>query len=140
MKVIIRWTFFLVLIVFFSCENGFFISCPDCLDEEPSNTLLTIKLEDSSNSSSKSIPTISIYEGNVEDNILLHRVQTSETTIEQQVLLNKKYTVTALYLINGKKYIAIDSATPRVKYDKAQCDNPCYFVYDKNLNLKLKFE
>ena len=140
MKTIIKASVFLILIVFFSCENGLIVYCPDCLTEEPSDATLEIHLDSGYESSNNITATVNIYEGNIEDNILVSSYDTYESKIEHHVLLNKKYTVTATYLVNGVKYIAIDSAIPRVKYDKSQCDNPCYFIYDKKLNLRLKYE
>jgi hypothetical protein len=139
MKTIIRGLIFLILIAFFSCENGFLINCPDCLSEEPSDATLIIKLNTYDESSGNPVA-VNIYEGNIEDNILIQSFQARESTIQHQVLLNKKYTVTATYAINGINYIAIDSATPKVKYNKSQCDNPCYIIYGERLNLKLKYE
>jgi hypothetical protein len=55
------------------------------------------------------------------------------------VPINKKYTATATYYKSDIKYVAVDSATPRVKYDKNQCDDPCYFVYDRVVDLRLKY-
>jgi len=58
---------------------------------------------------------------------------------ELPVSLNKKYTVTATYQIDGDTYIAVDSAFPRVKYTKEQCEDPCYFVYDRIVDLRIKY-
>ena len=88
---------------------------------------------------SSSPTVINVYEGNLEDSVLYNSYQTTETQALIEVSLNKKYTVTATYHIADDFYIAIDSATPRVRYDKTQCDNPCYFVYDKDINLRLKY-
>jgi hypothetical protein len=54
------------------------------------------------------------------------------------VTLNKKYTLTATYNIQDNTYVVVDSATPRVRFDKDKCDDPCYLVYDKKLDLSLK--
>ena len=61
----------------------------------------------------------------------------SQTTI--LVTLNKKYTVTAIYYLPDNYYTAVDSATPRVKFEKSQCDDPCYYVYDTSIDLRLKY-
>ena len=64
-------------------------------------------------------------------------VSATYTTIP--VTLNKKYTLTATYYQPDNYYVAIDAATPRVKFEKNQCDDPCYFVYDKEIDLRLKY-
>ena len=137
MKKIIK-LFLLLLIAFsFSCEeHGILIDCQECTEEEPVDALLELSLDVFASGT----PTnIIIYEGNLEDECIYKSFSTTlkETTI--RVTLNKKYTVTAEYNVSGTTYTAVDSATPRLKYNKDQCDNPCYFVYDKKVNLKLKF-
>jgi hypothetical protein len=140
MKVVIRCLIFLILTAIFSCEKGFFIYCPDCLPEEPSDAMLLINLTYGYDFEVATSITINIYEGNIEDNLLIHSLDTFGPKVEYKVMLNKKYTVTATYRVSDKNYIAVDSAIPRVKYDKSQCDTPCYMIYDKKLNLKLKYE
>jgi hypothetical protein len=129
--------FLLFIVELFSCEKqGLIVKCPDCTTDEPLKINLNVKLDEGYSSS----PTvINVYEGNLEDSVLYNSYQTTETQALIEVSLNKKYTVTATYHIADDFYIAIDSATPRVRYDKTQCDNPCYFVYDKDINLRLKY-
>jgi hypothetical protein len=129
--------FLLFIVELFSCEKqGLIVKCPDCTTDEPLKINLNVKLDEGYSSS----PTvINVYEGNLEDSVLYNSYQTTETQALIEVSLNKKYTITATYHIADDYYIAIDSATPRVRYDKTQCDNPCYFVYDKDINLRLKY-
>ena len=136
MKITIRLFLFLILVICFSCEEqGIFIKCPDCTAEEPLKTDLEIKLDLTFYSSAT---LIEVYEGNLEDNILYSSYNTLRTKTTIPVTINKKYTVTATYYIPGDYYITVDSATPRVRYDKEQCDDPCYFVYDRIIDLRLK--
>jgi hypothetical protein len=137
MKITIRLFLFLILVICFSCEEqGIFIKCPDCTAEEPLKTDLEIKLDLTFYSSAT---LIEVYEGNLEDNILYSSYNTLRTKTTIPVTINKKYTVTATYYIPGDYYITVDSATPRVRYDKEQCDDPCYFVYDRMIDLRLKY-
>jgi len=132
-----RILFLAFLIILFSCEEqGIFISCDDCLTDEPVTTELEIHL----NGDVYQSAVINIYEGNLEDSILIHTVEFSSSKYTRGVGINRKYTVTATYQISGKIYIAVDSATPRVKYSKEQCDNPCYWVYDRILDVELKLK
>ena len=138
MKNTFRILILLTFAFFFSCEEqGLFIKCTDCISEEPVNTNLEIKLGLSSNGY---YTLVKIYEGNLEDSILYTSQSTNITYfLKVPVVINKKYTVTATYYIPDNHYTTVDSATPRVKYEKDQCDDPCYFVYDKVIDLRLKY-
>jgi hypothetical protein len=81
---------------------------------------------------------IKVYEGTIEDNNL-YEIFRSSGVITHSVPVNKKYTLTATFLLGGNTYTSVDSAFPRVKYDKYSCDEPCYYVYDNNINLMLKY-
>lgn len=121
--------------LFFSCEKkDLLVVCSDCTAQEPKKTDLKIKLDSDFTHAS-----VRVYEGNIEDSILIRTFTTnfSETTVS--VSVNKLYTITATYQTGGKSYVAIDSARPGVKYDEQQCDNPCYFVYDRIINLRVKY-
>lgn len=137
MKILSK-TFLIIVFMFsISCEDkGLIVKCPDCLSTEPSQTDLEIKLDKGINGSAT---VINVYEGNLEDSVIYETFQTSSSSTSVTVTLNKKYTVTANYYLSGNYYTTVDSATPRVKYEKSQCDDPCYFIYDKKLDLRLKY-
>jgi hypothetical protein len=135
---VIRLIFFLFLIILFSCDEVVLIDCNNCTAEEPAEAKLVIKISDGKYNSSMS--NVNIYEGDIEDNILFSTVNSYPGEITASVPINKKYTVTITYNLVTGSYTAVDSALPRVKYDKDQCDNPCYYVYDNNINLKLKYQ
>jgi hypothetical protein len=135
MKKILRICFLFIVAILFSCEEGFFVNCKDCLTNEPEMTDLKIDIDHISSSP----VIINIYEGNLEDSIILETFDAHSSKITREVLLNKNYTLTATYNISGNTYIVVDSATPRVKYDKDQCEDPCYFIYDTTCDLKLKY-
>jgi hypothetical protein len=128
----------IAFMVCFSCEEqGFIVKCPECLAEEPLDTDLTVKLE---SGFSRNLVHVDIYEGNLEDSILYDSYILTGDIIKATVTLNKDYTVTATYTANdGTTYVAVDAITPRVKYEKDQCDDPCFFVYDKTVDLRLKY-
>ena len=139
MRKVFRIIFLLILCTFFSCEESpLFINCPDCTEEEPLETDIEIKLESRTDGANT---LINVYEGNLEDSVIYTSFYTSGNNSQTSVsvALNKKYTITATYFKTNNKYIAVDSATPRVKYDKEQCDNPCYMVYDRKCDLRLKY-
>jgi len=126
------------MVVLFSCEEsrlspGF---CATCLPDKPENGTLEISLK---KVFSDQTVRIRIYEGNFEDSLLLATWITAEANTSWNVSLNKSYTLTASYYFNGSTYIAVNSVFPRVKYDETTCDEPCYYVYDKKVNLRLKW-
>ena len=139
MRKVFRIIFLLILCTFFSCEESpLFINCTDCTEEEPLETDIEIKLESRTDGANT---LINVYEGNLEDSVIYTSFYTSGNNSQTSVYvaINKKYTITATYFKTNNKYIAVDSATPRVKYDKEQCDNPCYMVYDRKCDLRLKY-
>lgn len=128
---------FIAMVLFFSCEDpgAVVINCGDCLSEEPTEASLRIKLDYLGNRL-----TVNIYEGNLEDNILYETFTTSSEIAYHTVLINKKYTLTVSYLLSGGiNYIAVNSVNPHVVYDEDDCEEPCYYVYDRDVNLKLKY-
>jgi hypothetical protein len=137
MKPAIKILLAVAFVLFFSCEDqGLFVKCPDCVSDEPVNTNLEVKLD---LPASGQVTKVNIYEGNLEDSVLYGSINTTGPNASFSVTINKKYTVTATYYVPDDYYVAVDAATPRVRYDKTHCDNPCYFVYDKNIDLRLKY-
>ncbi len=136
MKTVINIMLFLIILFLFSCEKlDTIVKCSECIPAEPESTDLIIMLEYGSN-----IPAVvRIYEGELEDNILRTSFNTLASESTFPVNLNKKYTVTATYEFKGITYIAVDSAIPRVKYVSGQCDDPCYYVYNRTVDLRLKY-
>jgi hypothetical protein len=138
MKNPVKIILFIGFLLSFSCEDqGLIVKCPDCTSDEPTAIDLDVKFD---GHFSKDPVIINVYEGNLEDSILYNTYSISGSVLRPSVTLNKKYTLTATYTSDsGIKYISVDSALPRVKYEQDQCDDPCYFVYDKSVDLRLKY-
>jgi ribosome-associated translation inhibitor RaiA len=133
---------FLLFVFCFSCDEVdiALINCNECTVEEPTRAQLELKLERLGKYAlSNSTIYITVYEGNLEDGVVFKSLQTTNYATDISVPLNKDYTVTAKYYIDGNDYIAVDSATPQVKYDKNNCDEPCYYVTNKSVNLRLRY-
>ena len=130
---------FTVLVLCFSCEEqGLFVRCSECTQEEPVEASLKITLDKNAYSP---MTEVRVYEGNLEDNILYRTVNTTGVETLVVVPLNKKYSITATYMHpNNEVFITVDSAYPRVRFDEEQCDNPCYYIYDNTVNLRLKYK
>lgn len=137
MRIAVKIFLVIAFIFCFSCEDqGLIVKCSDCTVDEPTKTDMNVKLDQAYSG----YPTvINVYEGNIEDSILYSSHISTSTSIIIKVNLNKKYTVAATYYVPDDYFIAIDSATPRVKFEKSQCNDPCYFVYDKTIDLRIKY-
>jgi hypothetical protein len=137
MKITGRLFLVIIFVLCFSCEDqGLIVKCPDCIASKPSETDLNVQLDDAYYGYQT---VINVYEGNLEDSILYRSFEVTGNHTSVTVYMGKKFTVTATYYIPDDYYVAIDSATPRVKFDKTKCDDPCYFVYDKDIDLRLKY-
>jgi hypothetical protein len=137
MKRILKIFFTALLAVFFSCEeNGWFADCNDCTVEIPRTTFLFIKVTDTE------MPvTINIYEGELEDSVLFDSgtVYNNVDEYSSNVPVNKSYSITATYKIDDDTYIAVDSAYPKVRFTEDQCEEACYYVYDREVDVRLKY-
>ncbi len=134
MREAIRFFAFILMAVCFSCEGSkWLVNCEDCYSEEPVEAGVRIKLRDIQ------VPvTITIYDGDLEDDVILTSFEAYGSEYTVSTGINKKLTFTATYRISGRIYIAVDSTVPRVKYEKDLCDNPCYYVYDNIVDLRLR--
>jgi len=136
MKRIIRILFTALLAVCFSCEEkGWRADCNDCTVEIPRTTYLLIKLTDTG------LPVLlNIYEGELEDSVLYDFININNVKeYSADVPVNKTFTITATYDIEDITYIAVDSATPKVRYTEDQCEEACYYVYDREVDVRLKY-
>jgi len=137
---------FLVFTLLFSCEydedvlkDFSIINCNECTADEPFAAVIRIKLADPYKfGSADERIFIDIFEGNLEDEVLFMSYVTSGSETNLSLPINKKYSITATYYIDNKTYIAVNSVTPRVKYNDSSCDEPCYYTSPGSLNLKLK--
>jgi hypothetical protein len=139
MKVIIRLMAICLLITFFSCEKGDWYQrkCADCTADEPTDASVEVLLSPFSNTGKTTL--IRIFEGNVEDSILLFEYETTSTKWIHILLINKTYTFSARYDHDGTTYEAFTSVRPFVSYEKFLCVSPCYTVRDNLADLRLKY-
>jgi hypothetical protein len=138
MKKVIFGFIFLLFIIFPSCEEPLLlVKCSDCNGEEPSETELEIKLDMNVGAWVSAI--VRVYEGNIDDSLLLGTFELTDDNFQYPVPVNKKYTVSATYDTGDATYVAIDSTTPKVHYETEQCDKPCYYVYNRKINLNIKY-
>ena len=137
MKDFLKSLFLFSLIFITSCEdNGMIVNCQECDKIEPTHVDIEIKID----IQDFGYPvTIEIYEGNIEDGVIITTKVAGGNRTSENLRINKQYTFTALYSTPEGSYTVIDSALPRISYNQDQCDDPCYYVYDKVVNLRLKY-
>jgi hypothetical protein len=82
---------------------------------------------------------ITVYQGNIEDGIVFERFTSTGNSTYSTVSINRKYTLTARYYFPEGNFVAINSVTPQVRYTKNACDDPCYFIFDRDVDLRLKW-
>jgi len=129
--------FNLIIIFAMSCEGTeFSVKCSDCTKDEPYVTMLKCKIIPDSYEGTL----VQIWEGKLEDSILVASKRVFGLTFETAVALNRYYTITATYIVDNKTYVAVNSATPKVGRADNKCDEACYFVYGNEVNLRLKYK
>jgi hypothetical protein len=132
-----KYIFLFIIVLLFSCEDSKYnTDCNDCLEDEPDQTTIVAELDDPGVSG----VLIMLYEGRLEDNVVYDSTGVYHSgSYEKRVSLNRMYTITATYVKNNKVYTVVNSTTPRVKYTETMCEEPCYFVYDRKMDLRLKY-
>ncbi len=128
----------LILLAFmFSCEelSTLTVDCNECTANDPAEVNIILKIDVRYGG-----VRINIYEGRLEDNVLYYTALVHTEEFSVVVPANRYYTVTATYNPgHGNQYVAIDAVSPHVKYDKNSCDDPCYYVNNNKVNLRLKY-
>ena len=119
-----------------ACEKGYITDCDECMTDEVGFVYLKIYVSDLGGNHGN---TVKIYEGPVEDNKLLDEITVIGDYCSYDAVLYKDYTLTVEYLVDGKRYIAIDSSRPKVRHDESTCEEPCYYIYDNIVDLTLKY-
>ena len=118
-----------------ACEDLYIVDCSECELTEPTTCNLHIKLGQRINGRPYEVI---IYRGTIEDGIVIDSIS-SGTSFYHRVSLNSEYTVTATVVINGKEYTAVDSTRPKVDVITDACDETCYYVVNRTINLKIKY-
>lgn len=129
----------LALLLLFSCEEGTVTDCNECHPDVIYQPQLTIYIRDSEYEPVN--PLVTIYEGAIEDSIVLNRINVNESYsyITYDAVLYKDYTIKLEFFLNSIKYVAIGAACPKVRYDESTCDQPCYYLYDDIVDLRLRY-
>lgn len=138
----IKSTLIILMMVFLtsSCEKQMLVivKCGDCTVEEPVSARINIRL--SEDPLLFDIVSINLYEGDNTDGQLINSFTINSGAISHfNVALNRTYTLEAIYRTSTRTYRVYDSARPLVKYSESDCDDPCYYLYNNNVDLRLKY-
>jgi len=127
------------MLLLFSCEEAFVTDCKECYNDDY-RVILRIRYRNPDYIPNN--PVITLYEGNVSDSIIIEKLHISEpyTYIDYNAILYKDYSATLEFYKDGRKYVTTAAACPKVRYDETTCEEPCYFLYDNVLDLRLRYE
>ena len=129
----------LLLMLLLSCEDSFVSDCGECYSERPEMARLTISFRNPDYVPLN--PRVTLYEGAIEDSIILEQfvIEDPYSYVGFDALLYKDYSATLEFMLDGVKYVTVDGVCPQVGYDETTCEEPCYFVYDNVLDLRLRY-
>ncbi len=137
MKTGLKILLFLFILMQSSCEDTIIYDCDDCYEEEPYDCELSIKL--SSSYSATDTYHLTIYQGKVEDDIVIYDNVERLESFKIRVPLNAEYSVKAVYTKGERLFISINSIFPKVEYLEDYCDVPCYFIKDNEVDMRIKY-
>ena len=134
------------MLILFSCEEGYLTDCSECKAGAPEDASLEILIGYPHHTVLNMV--VTIYDGTIEDNIVIVRYNYGDLYADGDlyperrvvVVLYKNYTATAEFTYNGQKYLTMAAICPKVRYEKNACDDPCYYVYDNILDLRLRYD
>lgn len=135
MKAVLKILSLLFISILFSCEEMIIFDCNECFPKEPTSCYLNILV---GNQGDYYPYQVVIYQGRIEDGIIIKSFATSAST-SIKVNLNLEYTGVSTIEISGKTYRSINSVTPRAKELVDYCEETCYVIKDDVLDLKLKY-
>jgi hypothetical protein len=109
--------------------------CSECYTEEPSHSWVNLKV--TIDVENPEVP-ITIYVGQPENEVIYSYELANETPYKVQVENETAYTVKAEYRVDGRSRIVFNQIKTKMYYDYESCSEPCYWVSDKTVNLRIK--
>lgn len=100
-------------------------------------TALSIKPKVTLDSENFSIPVI-VYLGSIDNNNIAFEKIISKENNMLYLKTQTYYTIVAKYAQNGKTYFVVNSIELEVVKSCADCFDPCYYVYNREIDLRLK--
>lgn len=130
----------LVLTLLLSCEDSLTGDCNECYPGgiPPAKLIILYMNPDYVPAN----PVVTLYEGSVEDGIIIstYVIDVGISFLEVDALYYKDYSATLEFFHEGQKYITTAGACPQSGYDESTCEEPCYFIYDNVLDLRLRYD
>ncbi len=128
-----------LLTLLLSCEESFVSDCSECYPDGVPGAELKILYRNPDYIPGN--PKVTLYEGAVEDGIIITQyiIEEAVSFIEVDAILYKDYSATLEFFLDGRKYITTAGACPKAGFDKNSCEEPCYFIYDNVLDLRLRY-
>lgn len=129
----------IAVLLLFSCEQSHMTDCRECNPEYPVQPVLKILYRNPETIPLN--PKVTLFEGAIEDSIIIRNFYIEEPVsfLTFNAILYKDYSATLEFIFEGQKYIATGAACPKVRYDESSCDEPCYYVYDNVIDLRLRY-
>lgn len=145
MRTLLQILFVIALTSFFSitsCNDSYdsdSIDCSsydysDCITSEPYDGRMYVKL--TINDENSKVP-VSFYKGKFEDNNLCFTDTATSEYYDTLLPVDNYYSVTAAYIQNGKKIIAVDGDDIKKTHSDV-CDSVCWDVKTGKVNVRLK--
>jgi len=129
----------LLMLILFSCEEGYLTDCEEC---HVGIGKVTLKIRVANTDFIPLNTIVTLYEGAIEDNIIIgkYTIEYTNSFLIEDVIRYKDYTATMEFSYNGQQYITTAAECPKVRYDEDTCDEPCYYIYDNILDLRLRYD
>jgi len=129
----------LTMLLILSCDEEF-ISCNDCYTSNNYKVVLFIRYRNLEGLPAN--PVVTLYEGNVSDSLVLEKYYITDpySVTKYYAILYKDYSATLEFTLDGQKYIVTGAACPKVRYDETKCVEPCWYMYDNVIDLRLRYE
>jgi hypothetical protein len=132
----------IVLLLFLtaSCDEKLYtgdVDCEECYTEMPQDADLVIDL--TLNSRYWKVP-VTVYKGDVENNIIVASDTAYDTPFYVYVPVNNKYSVKVEYKKNDAVLYIIDGTKLKVKSVSDACDESCYVIEGEYLDARIKKE
>lgn len=121
----------------YSCSTEDFqvVDCSECYTDKPefSEAKISVTIDDEN----LQVP-ITVYLGSYDDGLIVYE---DITTIRLNYVWLKNevdYTLVAEYTRNGRTVNVVNGLTMKIRKDYENCNEPCYYVRNRSVNLKLK--
>ena len=127
-----------IIIAFHSCsaENLIEFNCEECYIDKPLYTTAQANL--TINHENQEIP-ITIYRGSPDSNEIVFSDTITDKTLWIDIENQVEYTFVARYTRNGRTHYVTNTLKTRVDFYPESCSDPCYFVTNKMVNLRVKY-